>query len=138
MNSFKKMILSLCNDNVLQQETIKYSVAANGIGQGFQLYDVTNSVSLIDTNNENAYGDFNYIPGNVYKVSVFAFVDTGFTAMVNMIVTSTDNLTNITEELYNGSDSSTLVGTSVIVEYTFTALSGINYNVFGSAISGEM
>ncbi len=138
MHPFKKMIFSLKSTSVVLQGIIYYDVTASGVGQGFQLYDVTNSVPIVDTNNANALGEFEYVNGNTYKVSVFAFVDSGFTALSNVTVETKTTLTNELANSYNDSDSSTVEGTSVLVEYTFIATSGYYYKITGSAIAGEM
>ena len=138
MNNFKRNIFRTREAEIFLSPIIHYNITASGLGQGFQLYDVTNSAILIENNGSNSFGDFPYIVGDTYKVSVYAFIDTGFSATATMTVKSTNILTNLTTELYYDSDSGTLEGASVLVEYTFIAEENTYYEVTGAAIAGEM
>jgi hypothetical protein len=138
MHPFKKMIFSLKYTTLFSPQLIYYDVSASGVGQGFQLYDVTNSVPIVDTNNANALGEYAYVNGNTYRVSVFAFVDAGFTALANATVETRSTLTNALVDSFYDSETSVAEGTSVLVEYTFVATSGNYYTITGAAISGEM
>jgi hypothetical protein len=138
MNNFKKNIFRTREAEIFLFPLIHYNITASGLGQGFQLYDVTNSVSLVYTNDANAHGDFSYTIGDTYRAIVFAFIDTGFTALATMTIKKTNYITGIVTELFYDSESSILEGTSVSVEFTFIAEENTYYEVTGAAIAGEM